>query len=100
MVADTAEVFKMWDSSLKKLVAIRQGLMSGLGNVSLRQTVWECQYWKLAGADREENHRLTFEDVERFCWKLSANMSPENPRDLFDVSFPSSSKHSTSLTFA
>ena len=45
MVTDTRDVFKLWDTSLRKLYAIRQGLMSGSGNVCLDQAVGERQYW-------------------------------------------------------
>ena len=39
MVTDTRDVFKLWDTSLRKLYAIRRGLMSGSGNVCLDQAV-------------------------------------------------------------
>ena len=46
MVTDTHDVFKLWGTSLGKLYPIRQGLMSGSGNVCLDQAVGERQYCK------------------------------------------------------
>lgn len=83
MLAETHEVFQMWDASLRKLLAIRQGLMSGLGNVEMRQTVWERQYWK--GADQEGDQKLSFEEVERLCKRLNAILSTKQLKVLFDV---------------
>lgn len=84
MVADTRDVFKLWEVALRKLHAIRQGLMTGLGNVDLRQTVWERQYWK--GADEEGDHKLDFDDVERLCKRLNINLTKPQLEKIFQVS--------------
>jgi len=76
----------MWDAALRKLIAVRHGLMSGLGNVELRQAVWERQYWK--GADREGDQRLDFGEVETLCKRLNANLDAKVLRRLFNVSNP------------
>lgn len=83
MVADTRDVFKLWEVSLRKLHAIRQGLMTGLGNVDLRQTLWERQYWK--GADEEGDHRLDFDDVERLCKRLNVSLMRPQLQRMFQV---------------
>ena len=83
MVADTRDVFKLWDISLRKLYAIRQGLMSGSGDVGLRQAVWERQYWK--GADKAGDQILDFEDVERLCKRLNVNLTTAELEKLFKV---------------
>lgn len=85
MIPDTRDVFNMWDLSLRKLFAIRQGLMDGLGSMNLRQELWEHQYWKKA--DLENDQKLDFEQVEGLCYMLNANISTASLRILFDVCF-------------
>ena len=75
----------MWDLTLRKLYAVRQALMTGLGNVDLREAVWEKQYWK--GADEEADQRLYFEDVETLCKRLNINPSREDLLRRFQVRF-------------
>ncbi|GLB39507.1 putative phosphoinositide phospholipase C [Lyophyllum shimeji] len=82
ILADTRDVFEMWDSAVRKLVAIRQGLMTGLGNIELREAVWERQYWK--GADVECDNKLSFEEVQGLCRRLNANLSRPALQILFD----------------
>ncbi|TFK31912.1 1-phosphatidylinositol-4,5-bisphosphate phosphodiesterase 1 [Crucibulum laeve] len=81
MIAPTRDVFHQWDVALKKLYAIRQGLMNGLGNVEIRRNVWERQYWK--GADEEGDQVLDFDDVERLCTRLNVNLTTDQLRKLF-----------------
>ncbi|KAI8989024.1 PLC-like phosphodiesterase [Trametes punicea] len=76
LIAATREIFQMWDVTLRRLYAIRQQLMSGLGNADMRQAVWEKQFWK--GADDEQDQRLDFDDVERLCRRLNINPSRED----------------------
>lgn len=57
--------------------------MSGLGNVEMRQAVWEKQYWK--GAD-EGDQKLDFEEMERLCKRLNINSSTDTLLRLFKVS--------------
>ncbi|KJA21323.1 hypothetical protein HYPSUDRAFT_67845 [Hypholoma sublateritium FD-334 SS-4] len=86
LVAETQELFQKWSSALQKLYAIRQGLMTGLGNVESRQLVWERQYWK--GADEEGDQVLDFDDIERLCKRLNVNLTPEGLRKAFDDADP------------
>ena len=83
MLADTPDIFNAWDASLRKLFTIRQGLMSGVGNMGLRETVWERQYWK--GADTKDDRKLSLQEVESLCWKLNANLPLAELRRFFDV---------------
>ncbi|KAI0366571.1 PLC-like phosphodiesterase [Pilatotrama ljubarskyi] len=76
LIAATREIFQMWDVTLRRLYAIRQQLMSGLGNADMRQAVWEKQFWK--GADDEQDQRLDFDDVERLCRRLNINPSRQD----------------------
>ncbi|KAA1474582.1 1-phosphatidylinositol-4,5-bisphosphate phosphodiesterase 1 [Dentipellis sp. KUC8613] len=76
VVAPSRDVFQMWDVTLRKLYAVRQELMRGLGNVDLREAVWEKQYWK--GADEGADQKLYFEDVEKLCKRLNINPSRED----------------------
>ncbi|RDB15543.1 1-phosphatidylinositol 4,5-bisphosphate phosphodiesterase 1 [Hypsizygus marmoreus] len=81
MVAPTRDIFNMWDTALRKLFAIRQGLLQGLGNVEMRRAVWERQYWK--GADDGGDQKLGFGEVEQLCRRLNANLGREDLRKLF-----------------
>lgn len=85
MVADTRDVFKLWEVSLRKLHAVRQGLMTGLGNVDLRQTIWERQYWK--GADKEGDQILDFDNVKRLCKRLNLSLTTPQLQRMFQVRF-------------
>lgn len=58
--------------------------MRGLGNVDMRQTVWERQYWK--GADKEGDQKLAFDEVETLCKRLNVNRSSEELKRIFVVS--------------
>ena len=57
--------------------------MRGLGNVEMRQALWEKQYWK--GANEEEDQKLTFEEVERLCRRLNINSDSADLLRLFKV---------------
>lgn len=83
LIAPTKDIFQMWDITLRKLYAIRQSLMSGLGNVEMRQAVWEKQYWK--GADDGKDQKLNFEEAERLCKRLNVNSSTDSLLRLFKV---------------
>ncbi|KAH8112886.1 PLC-like phosphodiesterase [Phellopilus nigrolimitatus] len=75
-VAATADAFVLWDRTLRDLHAVRQELMSGLGHVEKRQTVWERRYWR--GADEQRDDRLSFEEVETMCRRLNISFSKED----------------------
>lgn len=83
IVALTRDVYQQWASGLQKLHAIRQGLMTGLGNTEVRESVWERQYWK--GADEEGDQLLDFDNVERLCKRLNAHIPPDELKELFEV---------------
>ncbi|EJD01915.1 PLC-like phosphodiesterase [Fomitiporia mediterranea MF3/22] len=72
-IATTPDVFVMWDRMLRALHAVRQELMSGLGHVEARQSVWEKRYWR--GADEQRDDRLVFDEVEKLCRRLNLNFS-------------------------
>lgn len=83
LIADTREVFLMWDTTLRKLHAIRKQLMSGLGHLEMRQAVWERHYWK--SADEERDQKLVFEEVEKLCRRLNIHSSTGDLWRLFKV---------------
>lgn len=83
LVAATKDIFRMWDTTLRKLHAIRQELMSGLGNIEMRQAIWRKHYWK--GADEEKDQKLSFEEVEKLCRRLNVNSSSGELLRLFKV---------------
>ncbi|KAJ2917966.1 hypothetical protein MD484_g2466, partial [Candolleomyces efflorescens] len=86
LIAATKDVFKMWETTLRQLHAIRQELMTGLGNLEMRQTLWEKQYWK--NADEERDQKLTFEEITKLCKRLNINSSPEDLYNLFKQADP------------
>jgi phosphatidylinositol phospholipase C delta len=83
LIAPTKDLFRMWDKTLREQHAIRQELMSGLGNPEMRETLWERHYWK--GADEEGDQKLTFGEVEKLCRGLNINSSREDLGRLFTV---------------
>lgn len=83
LVAATREVFLMWDQTLRRLHAVRQELMQGLGSGEIRQALWEKQYWK--GADEERDQKLTLDEVEKLCRGLNINSNHEDLLRLFKV---------------
>jgi hypothetical protein len=85
MIAPTEDIFHMWDTALRKLHAIRQVLMSGLGNLEMRDKLWENQYWK--GADQVPDKKLDFPEVERICRRLNNHLSFEELNRVFKVFF-------------
>jgi phosphatidylinositol phospholipase C delta len=98
VVAPTKEVFQLWDTTLRKLYAIRRTLMSGLGNFEMREAVWEKQYWK--GTDESSDHRLNFEQIEKMCRRLNVHSSTESLSRLFKASFVLFFTHDVAETFA
>ncbi|KAH9030092.1 PLC-like phosphodiesterase [Lactarius hengduanensis] len=76
VIAPSVDVFEMWDSTLRKLYAVRQALMCGLGNIDLREAVWEKQYWK--ASDEQADQKLYMDDVEKLCRRLNVNPSHED----------------------
>ncbi|KAI0309246.1 hypothetical protein OF83DRAFT_1179857 [Amylostereum chailletii] len=44
VVAPSADVFQMWNITLRRLYAVRQALMSRLRHVEMHEAMWEKQY--------------------------------------------------------
>lgn len=76
----------MWDSTLRKLYAVRQTLMCGLGNFDLREALWAKQYWK--AADEQAGQKLYFEEVKKLCKRLNVNSSRDDLYRHFQVCAP------------
>ena len=83
VIAQTTEIFHMWNTTLRKLHGIRQELMKGLGNVEMRQAMWEKHYWK--NADEESDQKLVFEEVEKLCRRLNMSTGVDDLYRLFKV---------------
>jgi phosphatidylinositol phospholipase C delta len=83
LVAATKDIFQMWDTNLRKLFQIRQELMNGLGNVEMREILWEKQYWN--GEGTENGQKLDFGCAEKLCKRLSVGASQEELHRLFAV---------------
>jgi len=83
LIAATKDVFRMWDVTLRKLYEVRQALMSGTGNLEMRQALWEKQYWK--AADVEDDKKLDFDNVEQLCRRLEISSPLEELKRLFKV---------------
>ncbi|TRM67130.1 PLC-like phosphodiesterase [Schizophyllum amplum] len=83
LLADTRDVFKLWDTTLRKLHSIRVGLMGGMGNTQMRDTVWEKQFWK--GADVTGDKALDFEEIRSMCVRLNVNASVQELQTWFKL---------------
>lgn len=81
LISSTKDVFRMWDITLRKLYAIRQELMTGLGNEEIRHAIWEKQYW--TASDQSSDQKLRFDEVEKLCRRLNVNTSTEELKRLF-----------------
>ncbi|KAG2339382.1 PLC-like phosphodiesterase [Suillus weaverae] len=81
LISSTEDVFRMWDITLRKLYAIRQELMTGIGNEEIRHAIWEKQYWK--ASDESSDQKLRFDEVEKLCRRLNVNTSTEELKRLF-----------------
>jgi len=57
--------------------------MRGLGNIELRESLWEKQYWK--GSEGGKEQKLVFDEVEKLCRGLNINSSREDLERLFSV---------------
>ncbi|KAJ7074909.1 1-phosphatidylinositol-4,5-bisphosphate phosphodiesterase 1 [Mycena belliarum] len=83
ILAPTKDVFDLWETTIRKLYAIRLGLMHNLDNVEIRQTVWERQYWK--SADKGGDQSLNLDEIQAMCVRLSVNYPPGELKDLFNA---------------
>ncbi|KAG1738791.1 PLC-like phosphodiesterase [Suillus lakei] len=81
LISSTKDIFRMWDITLRKLHAIRQELMTGLGNEEIRHAIWEKQYW--TASDESSDQKLHFDEVEKLCRRLNVNTSTEELKRLF-----------------
>ncbi|KAF9007562.1 hypothetical protein BDQ17DRAFT_1350891 [Cyathus striatus] len=81
MVAPTKDVFRLWVTTLQQLHEQRKELMSGLGNLELRQEIWAKLWWK--GADEGADQKLSFEEVEKLCKRLNINKGREDLERMF-----------------
>ncbi|KAH7887240.1 PLC-like phosphodiesterase [Phlebopus sp. FC_14] len=81
LIASSRDTFQLWDITLRKLYAIRQELMTGLGNEEIRHAVWVKSCWK--SSDEQEDHKLSLEEVEKLCRRLNINSSSEDLMRLF-----------------
>jgi len=73
----------MWNTTLRELHSVRRMLTSGLGNIEIRQAVWEKQYWK--AADKESDERLSLGNLEQLCRQLHIGITSDNLKRLFMV---------------
>ena len=85
LIASSKDTFQLWDITLRKIHAVRQQLMTGLGNEEMRHAVWLRQCWK--SSDQRSDQKLGFEEVEKLCRRLNINSSQEDLLRLFNVCF-------------
>jgi phosphatidylinositol phospholipase C delta len=52
--------------------------MCGIGDIEVREALWEKQHWKGAGEERDQ--KLTFEEIAGLCRRLNIK---SNQEDLF-----------------
>jgi len=84
VIAENHDSCKLWTDALCKILTIRQGLVSGFVNFSVRQSVWERQYFK--GSDKSGDQVLDFEEIKHLCRRLSANLTTSELEKRFKVS--------------
>ncbi|KAJ6625016.1 PLC-like phosphodiesterase [Mycena sp. CBHHK59/15] len=94
ILAPTRDVFLLWESTVRKLYAIRLGLMRGFDKMEMRQTIWERQYWK--GADKGGDQTLSFDEVKALCVRLNVSFPKGELERLFTEA---DSRHSKALNF-
>ncbi|PFH48420.1 hypothetical protein AMATHDRAFT_65501 [Amanita thiersii Skay4041] len=82
LIAATPREFELWDTTLRRLHAVRQGLMRGLGNDAVRETVWERMYWKAADGPSGDQ-RLDLKEVEKLCLRLGVSVGREELGRMF-----------------
>ena len=75
VVALAADVFRMWLVTLRHLYALRQELMSGVGNLERRQQAWERLYWK--STDDHGDAKLEWAGVKKLCRRLNVHAPEE-----------------------
>ncbi|KAF8331170.1 PLC-like phosphodiesterase [Amanita rubescens] len=85
-VAPTLDVFRLWDTTLRRLHSVRQGLMQGLGNPEVREQLWERMYWK--SGDNSGDQKMDVEEVKKLCQELGVHMSKEEIQALFKQADP------------
>ena len=61
-------MFDLWVNTLKRLHAVRQGLMQGLGNLEVRDQLWERIYWK--DTDASGDKKLDIDEMRKLCHRL------------------------------
>lgn len=85
VIAETPEIGKVWTDNLRKLYAIRRGLVSGTEDPSVRRDLWERQYFK--GSDKSGDRVLDFEEIKHLCRRLGATLTTSELEKMFKVSF-------------
>ncbi|KIY73921.1 PLC-like phosphodiesterase [Cylindrobasidium torrendii FP15055 ss-10] len=81
-IVDTQSQYDTWIATLNRLQAIRQGLMTGLGNIEVRDAVWEKQYWK--GADKSGDNKLDLVEAELLVKRLNVDLPPVVVKQYFE----------------
>ncbi|KAJ7462363.1 PLC-like phosphodiesterase [Mycena galericulata] len=77
--APTRDVSDLWQSTIRKLFAVRLGLINSLDNTEMRETIWERQFWK--GADKGG---LSLPEVQSMCARLAVNLPKGELEQLFN----------------
>ena len=85
LIADSDDACKLWTDAVRKLLTLRQGIISGVANFSVRQDVWERQYFK--ASDKSGDQVLDFEEIRHLCRRLSANLTTPELERIFKVGF-------------
>lgn len=83
VVALADDVYQMWLVTLRHLYALRQELMSGVGNLERRQRAWERLYWK--SADNRGDAKLAWPEVKKLCLRLNVHAPEADLKKRFKV---------------
>lgn len=85
LVAESNDACKLWTDAVRKLLTLRQGIISGVANFSVRLDLWERQYFK--GSDKSGDQVLDFEEIRQLCRRLNANLTIQELERIFKVIF-------------
>ncbi|KAK7034522.1 hypothetical protein VNI00_012369 [Paramarasmius palmivorus] len=89
LIAPTEGVHKLWETTLRAMLAVRLSLMTEVGGLNrdkemegVRRDMWERNYFMEADVVRDE--RLVFGEIGRLCWRLNVRMGEGELSRLFN----------------
>ncbi|KDQ32544.1 hypothetical protein PLEOSDRAFT_1034074 [Pleurotus ostreatus PC15] len=91
------DLCQLFCDTLRKLHAVRLELMNGLGNIAVREAMWERIVWKEGDVGSSDDLRMEWMEVLALCTKLNVSMGREELMNLFKQADKANKSY---LTFA